>query len=110
MNLLLGSHPVLRRIELHESLSLTLQDLNFDLCPNLEKVVLKENSEIFQQTWRLNYKVNKRYQTGVPPPIIVNEVVFHPKENLKDLDFGNIHSMDFFNHFHPSSAKGGKIS
>ena len=109
VNLLLGSHPVLRRIEVHESLSLTLQDLNFDLCPNLEKVVLKENSEIYMQTWRLNYKVNKRYQTDCPPPIIVNEVVFHPKENLKDLDVGNIHSMDFFNHFHPSSAKVDQV-
>ena len=99
MNLLLGSHPVLRRIELHESLSLTLKDLHFDLCPNLEKVVLKqqtlvlkENSEVF------------------PPPIIVNEVSFHAKENLNDATWNNvdssiIHSMDFFNPFHRSSAE-----
>ena len=47
VNLLLASYPVLKRLELYESWeNLKLEDLDFEQCPDLEKVVIKDVTEI----------------------------------------------------------------
>ena len=40
VNSLLGSFPVLKKMEFYECEDLVLDDLNFNQCPNLEKVIL----------------------------------------------------------------------
>ena len=39
INSILGSFPVLKKLELYECENLILKDLDFNQCPNLEKVI-----------------------------------------------------------------------
>ena len=60
INSILKSFPKLKRIELQEiqNLKLTLQRLNLDLCPDLEKVVIRAKDDFNKARgwiWILRY-------------------------------------------------------
>ena len=89
VNLLLASYPVLKRLELYESWeNLKLEDLDFEQCPDLEKVVVKDVIEIVHSTLLSNAGNSfPRF------PCFPDGISFHPKENLENVNIGNIHSM-----------------
>ena len=94
INLLLASHPVLKRIELYECLEwagqecIKLVDLDFKQCPDLEKVVVKDITEIYHT---LESNAGKNFPEFQFDP---DGISFHPKEDLENVNIGNIHSMN----------------
>ena len=93
VNSLLGSYPVLKKIEFYECEDLVLDDLNFNQCPNLEKVILG----ISEFGSVLNTKELKNSKCiSVPFLHNVREICFHPKENLENLNITHIRSMEIF--------------
>ena len=88
VNLLLASYPVLKRLELYESWeNLKLEDLDFEQCPDLEKVVVKDVTEIDHTLVSNAGNTFPRFQC------FPDGISFHPKENLENVNIGNIHSM-----------------
>ena len=90
INLLLASYPILKRLELYESWgNLKLDDLDFEQCPDLEKVVVKDVTEI-AHCHTLVSNAGKNFPRFRCFP---DGISFHPKENLQNMNIGNIHSM-----------------
>ena len=87
VNLLLAAYPVLKRLELYESLNLKLDELDFKQCPDLEKVVVKDVTEIDDTLVSNAGKTFPRFAC------FLDGISFHPKENLENVNIGNIHSM-----------------
>ena len=88
-----GSYPVLKKIEFYECEDLVLDDLNFNQCPNLEKVIL--GISVIGSV--LNTKELKNSKCiSVPFLHNVREICFHPKENLENLNITHIRSMEIF--------------
>ena len=91
INSLLGSYPVLKKMEFYECEDLVLDALNFNQCPNLEKVILG----ISEFGSVLNTKELKNSKCiSVPFLHRVKEICFHPKEHLENLNITNIRSME----------------
>ena len=88
----------MKRIELQEipNLKWHLKRLNFDLCPDLEKVIIKAfnndfNKEIFESNFENEDFINI-YYTGdfkIQVPI----VAFHPKDKPQAFTVENINKM-----------------
>ena len=95
INSILKSFPKLKRIELQESqdLKLTLQRLNFDLCPDLEKVTIRAkddfNKEIFESNFENEDFLNCMGDFKIQVPI----VAFHPKDKPQAFTVENINKM-----------------
>ena len=95
INSILKSFPKLKRIELQEvqNLKLTLQRLNFDLCPDLEKVVIRAkddfNKEIFDSNFENEDFMNCLGDFKIKVPI----VAFHPKDKPQAFKVENINKM-----------------
>ena len=88
VNLLLAAYPVLKRLELYESWeNLKLEDLDFKQCPDLEKVVVKDVLVIDDTLVTNAGKTFPRFAC------FPDGISFHPKENLENVNIGNIHSM-----------------
>ena len=88
INLLLASYPVLKRLELYESLeNLKLEDLDFEQCLDLKKVVFKDVTEISHTL------VNNAGKNFPKFCCFLDGISFDPKENLQNINIGNIHSM-----------------
>ena len=96
INSILKSFPKLKRIELQESqdLKLTLQRLNFDLCPDLEKVTIRAkddfNKEIFEES---NFENEDFLNCMGDFKIQVPIVAFHPKDKPQAFTVENINKM-----------------
>ena len=84
INSILKSFPKLKTIELQEiqNMKLTLQRLNFDLCPDLEKVVIRAkddfNKEIFESNFENENFINIYYTGDFKFHVPI--VAFHPKD------------------------------
>ena len=95
INSILKSFPKLKRIELQEiqNLKWTLQRLNFDLCPDLEKVVIRAkddfNKEIFESDFENEDFLNCLGDFKMKVPI----VAFHPKDKPQAFTVENINKM-----------------
>ena len=95
INSILKSFPKLKRIELQEiqNMKLTLQRLNFDLCPDLEKVVIRAkddfNKEIFESNFENEDFTNMMNDFKIQVPI----VAFHPKDKPQAFTVENINKM-----------------
>ena len=85
----------MKRIELQEvqNLKLTLQRLNLDLCPDLEKVVIRAkddfNKEIFESNFEDEDFTNMMNDFKIQVPI----VAFHPKDKPQAFTVENINKM-----------------
>ena len=96
INSILKSFPKLKRIEIQESqdLKLTLQRLNFDLCPDLEKVTIRAkddfNKEIFEES---NFENEDFLNCMGDFKIQVPIVAFHPKDKPQAFTVENINKM-----------------
>ena len=64
-----------------------MEDLDFEQCPDLEKVVVKDVTEIDHTLVSNAGKTFPRF------PCFPVGISFHPKENLENVNIGNIHSM-----------------
>ena len=95
INTILKSFPKLKRIELQEMprLKWHLQRLNFDFCPDLEKVVIRAkddfNKEIFESNFENEDFLNCMDNFKIQVPI----VAFHPKEKPRAFTVENINKM-----------------
>ena len=91
INSLLGSFPVLKKLEFYECENLILNDLDFNQCPSLEKVIF-HISEFDSQLDCTVFKGSKC--TLFPFLHTVHEISFHPKEDLEALNIANIQSLE----------------
>ena len=89
VNSILGSFPVLKKLEFYECENLILKDLDFNQCPNLEKVIYHISEFDSHLKWTL-FKGSKLF----PFSHIVHEISFHPKEDLEALNIANIQSLE----------------
>ena len=95
INSILKSFPKLKRIELQEiqNMKLTLQRLNFDLCPDLELVTIRAkddfNKEIFESNFENEDFLNCMDDLKMKVPI----VAFHPKDKPQAFTVENINKM-----------------
>ena len=64
-----------------------MEDLDFEQCPDLEKVVVKDVTEIDHTLVSNAGNTFPRFQC------FPDGISFHPKENLENVNIGNIHSM-----------------
>ena len=91
INSILGSFPLLKKLEFYECENLILKDLDFKQCPNLEKVIY----HISEFDSHLNCTVFKGSEcTSFPFLHTVHEISFHPKEDLEALNIANIQSLE----------------
>ena len=89
VNSILGSFPVLKKLEFYECENLILKDLDFNQCPNLEKVIYHISEFDSHLKWTL-FKGSKLF----PFSHIVHEISFHPKEDLEALNIANIQNLE----------------
>ena len=91
INSILGSFPLLKKLEFYECENLILKDLDFNQCPNLENVIY----HISEFDSHLNCTVFKGSKCTLFPFLhTVHEISFHPKEDLEALNIANIQSLE----------------
>merc|ERR550534_3144743 len=105
VNSILGSFPVLKKLEFYECENLILKDLDFNQCPNLEKVIY----HISEFDSHLNCTVFKGSECALFPFLhTVHEISFHPKEDLEALNIANIHSLEILSVTQPRQTFNSK--
>ena len=91
INSILGSFPLLKKLEFYECENLILKDLDFNQCPNLEKVIY----HISEFDSHKNCTLFKGLKFPLFPfSHTVHEISFHPKEDLKNLNIYNILNLE----------------
>ena len=91
INSILGSFPLLNKLEFYECGNLILKDLDFNQCPNLEKVIY----HISEFDSHLNCTLFKGLKFPLFPFLhTVHEIFFHPKEDLEALNINNIMNLE----------------
>ena len=105
INSLLGSFPVLKKLEFYECENLILNDLDFNQCPSLEKVIF-HISEFDSQLDCTVFKGSKC--TLFPFLHTVHEISFHPKEDLEALNIANIQSLEILSVTQPRQPFSSK--
>ena len=101
VNSILGSYPVLKKLEFYECENLSLEDLDFNQCPNLEKVIY----HISEVDSHFNCTLFKgSICTMFPFLHTVQEISFNPKEDLEALDIANIQSLEILSVTQPRQS------
>ena len=82
INSILKSFPKLKRIELQEipNLKWHLQWLNLNLCPDLEKVIIKAKDDFNKEIFESNFENEDFTNMMNDFKIQVPSVAFHPKD------------------------------
>ena len=82
INTILKSFPKLKRIELQEipRMKWHLQRLNFDFCPDLEKVVIRAKDDFNKEIFESNFENEDFTNMMNDFKIQVPSVAFHPKD------------------------------